>query len=281
MGSAYNEEELLLRLLVGVVFPILILVMLRMARFGLRSFEKRWRSPAADWLGGLLSRGGLRNPAAKSRRAVALLLGLERTIVFSLAVILLSVAWFILFPQTRALAQELVRAIVTPILDLAGTILRGLLLILYSLALFGGAFLADRFLSRRVAQRHRDSILALSLFSLPLRMAVWLLAVFLFLLPYPGLPRIFAVGLLLLVLLLALLALRPLIEEMAVGANLHSTLGLAKGVEIKVEGQSYRIFDLKPLHAVLEKDGELQYMPYSRILGSVVSKAGESPHVES
>jgi hypothetical protein len=274
MEASYNEEELLLRLLVGVVFPVLLLVTLRMARFGLRGWERRWRHPAMAWLAGLFSRGKLTDPEKRARKAIAFLLGLERVLVFALAAILLSVAWFILFPQTRPLAQELVQGILNPILGLAGAVLRGFLLILYSVAVFLGAFLGTRFLSRGTKGRKPGGILALPLYSVPVKVGVWSGASFLFLLPYPGIPRIVAAGLLLAALLLVLFALRPLIEEVAIGAYLQSSLGLTLGDTIKVDGTPYTIKGLKPVHALLEREGEEFHIPYSRIMKSVTSRTG-------
>lgn len=280
MSPTYNEEELLLRLLVGVVFPVLILVVLRLTRFGLRRWEKRWRSEASRWLDGLFSRAGFPNSSAKSRKTVAALLGLERAVIASGAVVLLSVAWFVLFPQTRPIAQEFVQGILAPVLGLAGKILQGLLLLLYSAGLFLLAFLANRYLSRRVREKHPNSFLALPLFSAPLRICVWLFAAFLFLLPYPGMPRTFAVGLLCLALLLVILASRPLIEEIALGAYLHSSVGLEKGEAFKMEGKVYTVVDLKPLHALLEKEGEVLYVPYSRIMKATIAKGEDGTHGE-
>lgn len=266
MQTGYNEEELLLRLLVGLVFPVLVLVTLRMARLGLRSWERRWRPAALSWLMGLLSRAGLARAEKRARKALAFLLGLERLLVFSAAVTFLSLAWFILFPQTRALAQEIVQAIVAPVLGLAGALLKGLLLVLYSLAILAGASAASRRLSRRSGPGRPDSSLTRPQFSVPLKVGIWLAAVFLFLLPYPGMPRSFAIGLLLLSLLLAIIALRPLIEEFAIGAYLHSAMALTPGTSISVEGMEYVIVDLRPLLAILERGDQVHYMPYSRIL---------------
>ena len=278
MSPSYNEEELLLRLLVGVVFPVLVLVILRLTRHGLRRWENRWRAQASRWLEGLLSRNGLRNSIARAGKTVSFVLGLERILASAAALILLSIAWFVLFPQTRPLAQEFVQAILSPVLGLLGKILQALLLILYSLALFLLARLASRHLSGKVKEKRPDSLLALPLFAVPAGIGIWLLAAFLFLLPYPGLPRIFAVGLLIIALILVVFASRPLIEELAIGAYLHSSLGLSKGGKLRMDGEEYAVLDLKPVHALLEKEGEALYIPYSRIIKAALSDKAEETH---
>lgn len=280
MIPTYNEEELLLRLLVGIVFPVLILVVLRLTRHGLRRWENRWRAQASQWLEGLLSRNGLRNSASKAGKAVSIILGLERILASAAALILLSIAWFVLFPQTRPLAQEFVQSILGPVLGLLGKILQALLLILYSVGLLLLARFASRYLAGKIKRKQPGTLLSLSLFSVPLRIGVWLLAAFLFLLPYPGMPRVFAVGLLIVALILVVFASRPLIEEVAIGLYLHSELGLAKGGGLKIDGEQYTILDLKPIHALLEKEGEALYIPYSRIKKATLSNSPEVPHEE-
>lgn len=280
MSPSYNEEELVLRLLIGIVFPVLVLVVLKMTRLGLRKREARWRRGALAWARHFFGRAGVKDPEVKARKGVATLLGLERVLAFAAAVVLLSVAWFVLFPQTRSLATEFVQAILSPVLDLLGKMLQGLLLVLYSAALFLGALFGSRYLARGVGRRWPHSLLALPLFSVPARIALWLAAAFLFLLPYPGMPRIFALGLLLLALLLIILASRPLLEELAAGFYLQNSLRLEKGERIDIEGKSYRILDLRPLQALLEREGEAIYLPYSRIMKAEIAREEDSAHGE-
>lgn len=281
MNPSYNEEELILRLLVGVVFPVLILVVLRLARTALGRWENRWRPGAVSWFNDIYQKGSLTRTQEKAEKTVAFLVGLGRVLVVLVLIVLLSVAWFALFPQTRPLAGEFADGLLQPLLDFAASFFKLLLTLLYAALLFCGAFFGGRYLRRNIRERHPDSPFALPLHSALLEACIWLAAAFLCLLPYPGLPRTFAIGLLLLVLLTAVLAARPITEEMALGASLRTSLGIDRGARISVDGKTYRVIDLKPMQILLEPEtGQKQgggqvYMPYSRLLKSCVTLIDE------
>lgn len=281
MIASYNEEELLLRLLLGLVFPFLLLVSLRMTRLGLAKWEKRWSGEAEKWFSDLLDRGGSLHSQNISRRIVRFLLGAERVAVFSALVLLISVAWFILFPQTRPLALDLARTVLAPILDLAGRALGRAVLVLYSIALFAVALIATRHISGRSKRKNGEGYFAQPIFAVPLKIMVWLAAFFLFLFPYPGIARIFAVGILIAAFLVAFLALRPIIEEVAIGIFLSFSLGLRKGAELGLDSRYYPILELRSTHLLILKDGEPVAYPYSLLLKSETSLRNEvEPHAE-
>ncbi len=274
MNPTYNEGELILRLLVGVVFPVLILVVLRLTRIALGRWENRWRPGAVSWFKGIYKKGNLTKTDKKAENTVSFLVALGRILIVVLLVILLSVAWFALFPQTRPLAGEFANGLLQPLLDFAGQFFRLLLTLLYAALLFFGAFFGNRYLSRNIREKHPDSPFALPLYSTLMQICIWLFAIFLCLLPYPGLPRIFAIGILLLTLLVAVLATRPLTEEMAIGTSLKASLGLTRGTRLRLEGEDCRVVDLKPLQIALEMEdhkGGQVLIPYSRLLKARIS----------
>jgi hypothetical protein len=280
MAASYNEEELLLRLLLGVVFPFFILVVLRMTRVGLGRWEKGWRAEATKWLNGFAERRGLENPAVSAGRVVSFLLGFERLIVFSVVTVVLSLAWFVLFPQTRPLAIEIAGGLLAPILGLLGKTMKGIFLIGYSAALFVAAFWANRILSGKIRKNPLSGILSNSVFVLPLRIGIWLFASFFFFFPYPGTSRIFALGIVFITFILIVFAMRPILEEVAAGIYLCSSFSLKKGKMLMMDGETYLIADLKPVHACLEKGGETLSFPYSRIMKSAIRKKSEGAHGE-
>lgn len=100
---------------------------------------------------------------------------------------------------------------------------------------------------------------------------IWIIALFLILFPYPGAPRLFAVGVLLITLLATLMALRPLIEEIAVGIYLNSTHALKPGDRITVEEVRYTIISLGLVHLQVMRERGQHWLPYSKILKAVHS----------
>jgi hypothetical protein len=217
--SPWDEEELLLRLLLGVVYPFSLLVVLRMTRTGIVHWERNWRSAALQWLTNLAERRGLSEKDIRGKKIINLLTGIERLVLYGAATILISFGWFALFPQTQPLAVSLLNRIIGPLIDLIGGTARGVLLLGYSVAVI----LLTYWITRQISQRRRLSIapniLADPVIYFPLRIGIWIVALFLILFPYPGAPRLFAMGVLLITLLATLIALRPIIEEIA--AHLH------------------------------------------------------------
>lgn len=100
----------------------------------------------------------------------------------------------------------------------------------------------------------------------PLRLVIWIVALFFILFPYPGAPRLFAVGVLLIVLLAALLAMRPLIEEIAAGIYLNSTHALKSGDRLTLNDTAYVVVALGLLQLHVMRDDKQHWIPYSRIL---------------
>jgi len=189
----WAEEELLLRLLLGVVYPISLLVLLRLTRFGLRRFERRWRRAALAWIHDMARRRGVPEAEVQGRRIIRFVTGLERLVIFGMMLVAMSFVWFALFPQTRPLASTLLQYIMRPLLALLGGTARGVLLLAYS------AFVitAGWWMSRHIAHRRRTlpgTMFADPLVYLPVRIGIWVVALFLLLFPYPGAPRQFAVG---------------------------------------------------------------------------------------
>ena len=267
LGQAYNEEELLLRLLLGVVFPFLVLVALRLTMQGLRKWEAAWGAAALDWINRASERRGFPDRGRQNRRLVAAIRGTGRALIFTLVLVPLSLAWFALFPQTRPLAVDFVSGVVRPLLGFLGTAAKGILAVAYTAAVV----MAARRLERRLRRRRAESPegrLASPLLDLPLRGAIWLAALFLVAFPYEGIPRLLAVGVLLLALLAALVAARPIIEEAAAGLYLCGSLRLRKGQELAVGRRRYTIAELGLVQAGLERGGRRYYLPYSRLLKS-------------
>jgi len=266
--ATWEEEELLLRLLLGVVYPFSLLVILRLARYGLRTWEKSWRSAVRHWLENMAQRRGLSDEEMQSRRILNFLTGLERIAIYGAAMILISFIWFALFPQTQPLANTLLLGIIHPILELIGLTARSILLLLYTAAVIGIAYLLNRHLVQRRRLQVAPAILYDPIVYFPLRVLIWLVALFFVLFPYPGAPRLFAVGILLLALLASLMALRPIIEEIAAGIYLNSAHALKTGAEILLDGVHYRIFASGLVHICLLRDDEQHWLPYSKILKS-------------
>jgi len=268
MQATYNEEELLLRLLLGLVFPFLMLVALRMTRLGLRKWENRWRRSARVWFAALYRKRNAPDAESLARRTISFLLGLERTLVFGFQFLVLSVLWFVLFPQTRPLALQLVESVIAPVLGFIAKAMGGFVLVLYSIALLFGAVFLTRLLSERTRKTPLRGVLSNPIFLFPMKAGIWLLALFLFLFPYPGVARLFAVGILIAALLILVLAFRPIIEEIAVGIFLTSSLGLRKGKELKIGDRYFPVAELRSIHVLVIKDGETICIPYSVVLRS-------------
>ena len=273
MQSSYNEEELLLRILLGLVFPFLLLVSLRMTRLGLRSWEKRWRLSATRWLSAFAARRGASNPESLSRGAVAAALAAARIAIYFSLILCIALVWFVLFPQTRPLASELARGLAAPVLALVGKALGGILLIGYSAGLLACAFWATRLVSGRTKFRLFKGAAEARVFAFPLKVGIWALAFFLFFMPYPGMPRLAALGILLIAFLTAVIALRPVIEEIAIGIHLRTSLGLEPGKALKVGGRLCRVRELRSCRLVAERDDELVSFPYSLLLKSETADA--------
>lgn len=266
--KALNEEELLLRLLLGIVYPFLMLVVLRMTRTGIHKWEANWRGAALQWLRQIAERRGMRDEDIRGRNIINFLVGIERLAAYGAAFLAISFIWFALFPQTQPLAASLLASIITPILDLLGGTAQGILLLGYSAFVVLLAFLLTRRLSQRRSLGLPHGILTDPVVYFPLQVAVWIVAVFLILFPYPGVPRFFAVGLMLIVLFAALIASRPLIEELAAGMYINSTYALKMGDHMTVDGVPYRIVTPGLIHLLVMRGDERHWLSYSRILKS-------------
>lgn len=269
--AGWDEEELLLRLLLGVVYPFSLLVILRLTRTGIRRWERGWRTTALQWITCLAERRGLSEKDIHGRRLINFLTGLERLVIYGAAAILLSFGWFALFPQTQPLATSLLVRIIGPIIDLIGGTARGVLLLGYSAMVVLLAYGITRRLSQQRRMKNAPAMLNDPVIYFPLRLVIWLVALFLILFPYPGAPRLFAVGVLLIVLLAALMALRPLIEEIAAGIYLNSTHGLKTGDPLTVDGKPYVVVAPGLLHLAVVCDSENHWLPYSKILKADVT----------
>ncbi len=269
--TGWGEEELLLRLLLGVVYPFSLLVILRLTRTGIRRWEREWRSAARQWLNRLAERRGLSEKNFPGRRLINFLTGVERLVIYGAAAILLSFGWFALFPQTQPLAAALLARLIGPIIDLVGGTARGILLLGYSATVVLLAYWITRRLSQQRRMKNAPAMLHDPVIYFPLRLVIWLVALFLILFPYPGAPRLFAVGVLLIVLLAALIALRPLIEEIAAGIYLNSTHALKSGDQLTIDGKPYVVVAPGLIHLAVIGDGENHWLPYSKILKADVT----------
>jgi hypothetical protein len=242
-------------------------VVLRLTRTGLLKWERDWRRAARAWLKGIARRRGLREDEVQARRVVQVATGLERIAAYGTVVILISLGWFALFPQTQPLAAALLQRVLGPILDLIGFTARSLFFLLYSgLVLILAARLSrrlSRLRSSRAAQVAFDPTLIL-----PIQLALWLAALFLILFPYEGAPRTFAIGLLLLSLLGATLAVRPLLEGIVAGIYLQRVQGLRAGVRVRLEGGAYVVLTAGLAHFEVESEEGRRWIPYSRLLSS-------------
>jgi hypothetical protein len=270
------EEDLLLRLLLGVVYPILLLVILRMTRLGLRNWERDWRKVALQWMNRFAERRGLAESEVQAQRIINLLSGIERLAIYGIIFILFSLAWFALFPQTQPLANHLINVIIQPALNLIGGTAQAVLLILYTLTMVLFTYWLTRRLSRRRSRQTLPGILADPLVYFPLRIGLWILTLFLILFPYPGMPRLFAMGVLLLTLLAALIALRPLIEEIASGIYFNSIYPLRAGDRLTVDGVLYEVRSPGLIHLRALQEKEEHWLPYSKILKANLTMPVES-----
>jgi hypothetical protein len=266
--TAWDEEELLLRLLLGIVYPFSLLVVLRLTRTGIRRWERDWRHAALQWLSRLAERRGLSEKDFQGRRIINFFAGIERLVIYGMVFILISFTWFALFPQTQPLATSLLARIIGPLFDLLGGTARGLFLLAYSIVVVLLAYWLTRHLSerRRLIPQGGTGILTDPVVYFPLRIGIWIVALFFILFPYPGAPRLFAVGVLLIALLAALIALRPLVEEIAVGIYLNSTYALKTGDQMTVDGMPYIVVAPGLIHLLVIHGEEKHWIPYSRIL---------------
>lgn len=268
-----GEEELLLRLLLGIIYPVLLLVILRLTRFSLHKWERNWRKAALQWITHFAGRSGLSAKDIQARRIINLLSGIERLVIYSMVFILISFAWFALFPQTQELAKDVLNVVIRSGLSVIGGTVRMLLLLLYTLAVLLFTYWLNRQLFRRRSQKTLPGILKDPLVYFLLRSGLWILALFLILFPYPGVPRLFAVGLLLLSLLAALIALRPLIEEIASGIYFNNIYSLKAGDRLTVDGVSYQVQKPGLIHLRALRKEERHWLPYSKILKADLSMA--------
>jgi hypothetical protein len=269
--AAWDEEELLLRLLLGVIYPFSLLVVLRMTRVGIRRWEREWRSAALQWLNRLAERRGLSESAIQGKRIINLLTGIERLLLYSTAFIFISFTWFALFPQTQALATSLLSRIIGPALDLLGGTARGVLLLGYTALVVLLAYWWTRRLSQQRNSNTAPAILSDPVVYFPLRIGIWIVALFFILFPYSGAPRLFAVGVLLITLLAALIAMRPLIEEIAAGLYINSTYALKTGDQLTVGGVPYIAVAPGLIHLHVLHNDESHWIPYSKILKAEVT----------
>jgi hypothetical protein len=263
----WEEEELLLRLLLGVVYPVSLLVLLRMMRFALRRLERQWRRGVLGWIHQMAIRRGMPEAEEQGRRVVDFLTGIERLAVFGIAFVGVSFTWFALFPQTRPLAGSLLDHVLAPLLQILGGTARGFLLLVYSVIVV----LVATWITRRVANRRQapvGSVFDDPLVHVPVRIGIWVVALFLLLFPYPGAPRQFAVGVLLLLLLASLIALRPIIEEIASGLYLNSQYELGLGSQFTLDGASCTVVSAGLVHMQVARGGVVHRIAYSRILKS-------------
>lgn len=262
----WNEEQLLLRLLLGVIYPLSLLVVLRMTRTGIRRWERDWRSAALQWLSRLAERRGLSEEDMQAKRIINFLTGLERLVLYGMVFILISFTWFALFPQTQSLATSLLSRIIGPMLDLIGGTARGVLLLVYTVLVILLAYWVARRLSQRRRLDNAPALLVDPVIYFPLRVVIWIVALFLILFPYTGAPRLFAIGVLLLVLLAALIALRPIIEEIAAGIYLNSTYALKTGDRLTIDGSPCVVVAPGLVHLYVIREEENHWIPYTKIL---------------
>ncbi len=264
----WGEEELLLRLLLGFVFPFSLIAILRMTRLGIRNWERRWRTAALQWLIKQAKRRGISDSIAYSKRLVRMFLSLERLVFFTGIVFLVSLSWFTLFPQTRTLATSLVDRVVGPALSLLGDTIHALLLIVYILLVLVLAYWLDNQLIRRRKISDVPEYLLDPVIYFPLRLAIWIIALFMVLFPFPGAPRIFALGILFLALITGLLAVRPIIEEISAGIWFSRHYQLKPGDRFKLGEEEYTLvsFHLTNLRAL--GGDQHRFIPYSRLLKS-------------
>ncbi len=275
--AAWNEEELLLRLLLGVIYPFSLLVVLRLTRTGIWRWEKNWHGTVQKWLERFAARRGLDEAEVQGRRLIDILTGIERLVLYGAVFVLLSFTWFALFPQTQVLATALLARIIGPALDLLGGTARGVLLLAYSLAVVLLAYWLNKQLSQRRLLSIAPGILADPVIYFPLRLVIWIVALFFILFPYPGAPRLFAVGVLLIALLATLIALRPLIEEIAAGIYLNSTHALKAGDRLTLNDIAYTVIAPGLLHVLVTREEEQHWIPYSRVLKADLTIAKLTP----
>jgi hypothetical protein len=278
--TAWNEEELLLRLLLGIIYPFSLLVVLRLTRLGVLRWEKNWRSAAFKWLAQFAKRRGLSETETQGERVINFLTGIERLVLYGLALIVISFGWFALFPQTQPLATALLASIIGPIMELVGGTARSLLLLLYTAVVVLLAYWLTRQLSHRRRSSAAPAILYDPVVYFPLRIGIWIVALFFILFPYPGAPRLFAVGVLLIALLAALIALRPLIEEIAAGIYLNSAHAIKTGDQLTVDGAPYVAIAPGLIHVQVVRDEEMHWLPYSKLLKAdltITSKSKIAP----
>lgn len=279
-AAAWNEEELLLRLLLGIIYPFSLLVVLRLTRLGILRWEKNWRSAAFKWLAQFAQRRGVSETATQGERVINFLTGIERLVLYGLALIVISFGWFAMFPQTQPLATSLLMSIIGPIMELVGMTARSLLLLLYTAAVVFIAFFVTRQLSHRRRSSASPALLYDPVVYFPLRLGIWIVALFFILFPYPGAPRLFAVGVLLIALFAALIALRPLIEEIAAGIYLNSAHAIKTGDRLTIDGAPYVAIAPGLIHVQVVRDEEIHWLPYSKLLKSdltITSKSKITP----
>lgn len=269
------EETLALRVLLGFVFPLLLLVLLRITRFQLQRWERGWRRALREGLERLAARRRRELAPAQVRNLVRALTGIERLLAYTLIAILTAFFWFGIFPETRPLAVSLLNRALGPLLELLGATARGLLTLLYSLFILGLALLITRWLARRWQQGMRN-ILTDPVLQVPLRTGIWLLAAFLILLPHDGAPRLFAMGLLLLAILALLISLRPVGEEIACGLYLSGTHALRAGDRLRLDGAEEPLLILRlglaQVHVRRESEPPCeQWLAYSLLLRGKLS----------
>jgi hypothetical protein len=214
----------------------------------------------------LAKRPGLSKHDFRGQRLINFLAGIERLFLYGAVFTLLSFTWFALFPQTQPLATSLLERIIGPVIDIIGGTARGLLLLGYTVLVVLLAYWITRHLSQRRALSAAPSLLADPVVYFPLRLIIWIVALFLILFPYPGAPRLFAVGVLLLALLTALIALRPIVEEIAAGIYINSTYACKTGDQMTLDGTPYVVVAPSLVHLFVLRGEEKHWMPYSRIL---------------
>jgi len=272
----WNEEELLLRLLLGIVFPFSLIVILRLTRLGIRKWERNWRMAALHWFVEQAEQRGVPSSGGYGRQIVHILLGLERLLFFSGTVVLVSFGWFTLFPQTRPLAASLIERIVGPAFSLLGDTIHALLLLSFIITILALARWVDHQLTQH---RKMPGVLKFfqdSLINIPIRLSVWIMALFLILFPFPGAPRMFAVGLLFITLVTSFLALRPIIEEISAGIWISRHFHLKPGDVFLLGNQEYTLISFHLIHLIAECDKQRRFVPYSKIIKSEFSMPREA-----
>ncbi len=265
-----SPEELGLRALVGLLYPLLLLVGIRLVRMALRRARTALAHRLDDGESWLLAAGIPEQRARALRRSGDLASRVAELAVYLLFVYAFSSYFFVLFPETRTLGLGLLELLWPPIRAAFVLAFRTLTYTAFALLVaLGARWLVRRIRSRLGAEvarpaspQERERLVVLR----ALVSTVAFLAVLVVLAVLPGPGKVLGAVLLLVMAAVILIALRRSLENVAAGFVVGRSLAARRGGRLRIGSLHGTVEEWAATGIRLVTDaGEQVFVPY-RIL---------------